>query len=185
MEDVLSVIASDWETPGNLYGIPAKECTREEISAEIWEQLKTHLNTKQTRLSDEMLIDYFLDPAIEETEGGVKNRSPLLINTVGSLKLRPSANVGIENLTLASDYVRTNSDLASMESANEAGRRAANAFIQKQGMGRPAQIWELEEPDLFEPFKLQESIRYRLGLPHPAEVSQSLRSVSNKLLINR
>jgi uncharacterized protein with NAD-binding domain and iron-sulfur cluster len=182
VEGLLSVIASDWETPGNLYDKPAKKCTREEISNEIWEQLKTHLNTNQTRLSDDMRIDHFLDPALEETENGVKNNSPLLINTVGSLKHRPSANVGIENLTLASDYVRTNSDLASMESANEAGRRAANAIIQKHGKGPRARIWELEEPDIFEPFKWQDRMRYRLGLPHPAEVSQSLRSVSNRLL---
>lgn len=59
------------------------------------------------------------------------------------------------------------------------------SLSKKQGLGRGAQIWELEESDLFEPFKLQDRIRYRLGLPHPAEVSQSLRSVSNQLLINR
>ncbi len=181
VEGVLSVIASDWETPGHLYEKPAKECTREEIAAEIWEQLKTHLNSEQTRLTDEMLIDSFLDPAIVETGGGVKNRSPLLINTVGSLKHRPHADVGIENLALASDYVRTNSDLASMESANEAGRRAANAIVEKHGMGRRAKIWGLKEPALFEPFKRQDRIRYRLGLPHPAEVSHSVRSVSRQL----
>lgn len=179
---VLSVIASDWETPGDLYDKPAKKCTREEISDEIWHQLTTHLNADQPRLRDDMRIDYFLDPAIEETEDGVKNSSPLLINTVGSLKHRPSANVGIDNLALASDYVRTNSDLASMESANEAGRRAANAIIRKHGMGRRARIWELEEPDIFEPFKWQDRMRYRFGLPHPATITQSLRSVSNRLI---
>jgi len=181
VEGVLSVIASDWDTPGILHEKPARECTREEIATEIWAQLKTHLNTEGKQLSDEMLVDYFLDPAIVETDGGVENRSPLLINTVGSLKNRPPAAVGIENLTLASDYVRTNSDLASMESANEAGRRAANAIFERRGISDRARIWELQEPGLFEPFKRQDRVRYRLGLPHPAEVTQSLRSFTSRL----
>jgi uncharacterized protein with NAD-binding domain and iron-sulfur cluster len=182
VEGVLSVIASDWDTPGILHDKPARECTREEIASEIWAQLKTHLNTEETRLTDEMLVDSFLDPALVETDDGVANQSPLLINTVGSLKHRPPADVGVDNLVLASDYVRTNSDLASMESANEAGRRAANALFERYGISDRAQVWDLQEPAIFEPFKRQDRLRYRLGLPHPAEVTQSLRSVSSRLL---
>ncbi|WP_254811052.1 hydroxysqualene dehydroxylase [Natronosalvus amylolyticus] len=184
---VLSVIASDWDTPGILYDKPARHCTREEIAMEIWAQLKAHLNTAETTLSDEILVDWFLDPALVETDDGVENRSPLLINTVGSLRNRPPADVGIENLTLASDYVRTNSDLASMESANEAGRRAANAIFERHGRYERAQVWSLEEPAVFEPFKRQDQIRYRLGLPHPATVTHSIRGVSSdiqKLIAN-
>ncbi|RKD94774.1 hydroxysqualene dehydroxylase [Halopiger aswanensis] len=176
VEGVLSVIASDWDTPGIVHGKPARECTREEVATEIWAQLKAHLNGPDERLRDEMLVDWFLDPALEETEDGLVNRSPLLINTVGSLRNRPSADPDVENLTLASDYVRTNSDLASMESANEAGRRAAAAALERLGVRRPApQVWELEEPAPFEPFKRQDRVRYRLGLPHPADVTHSLR----------
>ncbi|ELY79233.1 hydroxysqualene dehydroxylase [Natrinema pallidum] len=178
---VLSVIASDWETPGIVHGKPARECTREEIAEEIWAQLKTHLNAVDQRLRDDMLVDWFLDPSIIETENGVENRSPLLINTVGSLRNRPPADVGVRNLTLASDYVRTNSDLASMESANEAGRRAANAVLDRRGGRGRAQIWDLREPAVFEPLKRQDRLRYRLGLPHPAAVTQSLRGVTRRL----
>ncbi len=177
---VLSVIASDWNTPGILYNKPARKCTRAEISTEIWEQLKRHINGPEQRLTDEMLIDWFLDPSIVETDSDdgdvVTNRSPLLINTVGSLQNRPSADVAIPNLTLASDYVRTNSDLASMESADEAGRRAANTIADRHGLtGSRATIWELPEPPVFEPFKRQDRLRYRLGLPHPATIGQSIR----------
>ncbi|QCW04776.1 FAD-dependent oxidoreductase [Natrinema pallidum] len=178
---VLSVIASDWETPGIVHEKPARECTRGEIAEEIWAQLKTHLNAVDRRLRDDMLVDWFLDPSIIETENGVENRSPLLINTVGSLRNRPPADVGVRNLTLASDYVRTNSDLASMESANEAGRRAANAVLDRRGGRGRAQIWELREPAVFEPLKRQDRLRYRLGLPHPAAVTQSLRGVTRRL----
>ena len=182
VEGVLSVIASDWDTPGIVYDKPARECTPEEIATEIWEQLKNHLNGPDERLQDDTLVDWFLDPAIVETADGVENRSPLLINTVGSLRNRPPADVAVENLTVASDYVRTNADLASMESANEAGRRAANAVLERRGIrGSQARIWELAEPAVFEPFKRQDRIRYRLGLPHPGAVTQSLRGVTRRL----
>jgi uncharacterized protein with NAD-binding domain and iron-sulfur cluster len=182
VEGVLSVIASDWDTPGILHDRPARECTREEIVEEVWAQLKTHLNDDRDErvLTDELRVDWFLDPALVETDDGVTNRSPLLINTVGSLRNRPPADTGIENLTIASDYVRTNSDLASMESANEAGRRAANAILRRHTRADPAQIWALQEPAVFEPFKRQDQVRYRLGLPHPAEVTQSVRSVTRR-----
>jgi uncharacterized protein with NAD-binding domain and iron-sulfur cluster len=182
VEGVLSVIASDWETPGIRHEKPARECTREEIAEEVWAQLKTHLNGADERLHDGMLVNWFLDPAIVETEDGVENRSPLLINTVGSLRNRPPADVGVRNLALASDYVRTNSDLASMESANEAGRRTANAVLDRRGSGDArARVRDLEEPAVFEPFKRQDRVRYRLGLPHPGAVTQSLRTAVRRL----
>ena len=182
VEGVLSVIASDWERPGIVYGRPAKACTRAEIATEVWEQLKAHLNATEDVLTDDVLVEWFLDPAIVETDNGVENRSPLLINTVGSLKHRPPAETNIENLGVAGDFVRTNSDLASMESANEAGRRVANAILRRHRPDTPeATIWTLEEPAVFEPFRRQDRLQYRLGLPHPAEVTQSARSFVNRL----
>lgn len=183
VEGILSVIASDWDTPGTLHGKPARECTREEIATEVWHQLREHLDDAgEIALTDDLLVDWFLDPALVETEDGVENRSPLLVNTAGSLRNRPPAATGIENLALAADYVRTNSDLASMESANEAGRRAANAILERTGSAaRSARIWTLDEPTVFEPAKRQDRLRYRLGLPHPTEVTQSMRSFTRQI----
>ncbi|QFU81986.1 hydroxysqualene dehydroxylase [Natronorubrum aibiense] len=180
VEGVLSVIASDFETPGIRHKKPAKACTREEIAEEIWAQLNAHLNATDTVLDDDMLVDWVLDPALVETDAGVENRSPLLINTVGSLRNRPPADPAIDNLTLASDYVRTNSDLASMESANEAGRRAANAILERHGRAPTVEVWDLEEPAVFEPFKRQDRVRYRLGMPHPGAVTQSVRGLTRR-----
>ncbi len=172
---VLSVIASDWNTPG-VYGKPAKECTREEIATEIWEQLKAHLNRADERLADSNLVEWYLDPALVEHEEGVRNREPLLVNTVGSWRHRPDARTEIDNLTVAADYVRTNSDLATMESANEAARHAVNAIIERTGVNaEPCEIRPLDEPSVFEPLKAQDRLRYRLGLPHPGEVSNGVR----------
>jgi hypothetical protein len=50
------------------------------------------------------------------------NQEPLLINTAGSLEYRPEGQVDLANLFLPSDYVRTYTDLACLEAANEAAR---------------------------------------------------------------
>jgi uncharacterized protein with NAD-binding domain and iron-sulfur cluster len=60
------------------------------------------------------------------------NDSPLLINTVNSWQFRPNASTEIPNLMLAADYVRTYTDIATMEAANEAGRRAVNGILDQQ-----------------------------------------------------
>jgi uncharacterized protein with NAD-binding domain and iron-sulfur cluster len=184
VEGVLSVIVSDWDTPGIRYDKPARECTREEIKEEVWAQLKAHLNRREDRLRDDMVVDWFLDPAIVEGDGGVENREPLLINTVGSLRNRPDAATRIPNLTLAADYVRTNTDLACMESANEAARRAVNAVVERSGVrADPCAVWELREPAVFAPLKKGDELRYRLGLPHPAAVGDSLRETVRNLRV--
>jgi len=125
VEGVLSVCISDWDKEGVVYGKTAKECTREEIAEEVWAQLKQHLNDGETVLGDDVVVDWHLDEAIQhdEDERRCTNDEPLLVNTVGSLRHRPDAVTEIPNLTLAADYVRTNSDLATMEGATR--RRGA------------------------------------------------------------
>ncbi len=84
----------------------------------------------------------------------VFNTEPLLINTINSLKARPHAVTEIPNLFLASDYVRTSTDIATMEAANEAARRAVNAVLEACGSReQPCQIFNLDEPFFFEPLK--------------------------------
>jgi uncharacterized protein with NAD-binding domain and iron-sulfur cluster len=94
------------------------------------------------------------------------NLEPLLVNHVNTWRLRPDAFTRIPNLFLASDYVRTNTDLASMEGANEAARRAVNAIIDISGHSAcPCKIWDLHEPEIFAPLRWHDSIRYQQGLP--------------------
>jgi uncharacterized protein with NAD-binding domain and iron-sulfur cluster len=172
VEGVLSVIASDWTTPGPVTGKPAKECTAEEVREEVWTQLTDHLDAD---LDDGLVVERFLDPALRETPSGLENDAPLLVNTAGSLKHRPTADPGVAGLTLAADYVDTNSDLASMEAASEAGRRAARAVLDAAGAaGSPPAVWDLEEPPVFEPFRRQDRVRYRLGLPHPGRARRAV-----------
>ena len=169
---VLSVNVSEWTEPGVLYGTPARECTREEFVEEVWAQLKTHLNGERTVLEDDNLVDSFVDPAIEFGEDGVENGAPLLVNTVGSLQFRPEATTAAPNLLLASDYVRTHTDLASMEAANEAARRAVNAILDGEGVrSQDCAVWPLDEPTALAPLRRLDRTRYRLGLSHPGEAA--------------
>ncbi|AHG03119.1 phytoene dehydrogenase [Halobacterium sp. DL1] len=180
VEGVLSVIASDWDTPGVLYGKPARECTREEVVEEIWAQVQSHLGPEE--LPDEARVSHFLDPALGQGEGGLTNDAPLVINTVGSLRHRPEAGTEAENFVLAADYVRVETDLATMEAANEAGRRAANAVLSRSRVhARPCEVWGLDEPAVFDPLKRQDRLRYELGLPHPGEVGHDAWAVLNSL----
>jgi uncharacterized protein with NAD-binding domain and iron-sulfur cluster len=81
------------------------------------------------------------------------NAEPLLINRPGAWFLRPDATTGIPNMFLAADYVRTNTNLATMEGANEAARHATNAILKVSGSKwEPCEVRWLAEPA--EPIRL-------------------------------
>jgi uncharacterized protein with NAD-binding domain and iron-sulfur cluster len=172
---VLSVDISNWTAPGNFNGKPAIEATsREEIKDEVWAQLKAALNSKErVQLEDENLVDWFLDPGIQfPNPGEVTNAEPLLINHVGSLALRPEAFTEIGNLFLASDYVRTYTDLATMEAANEAARRATNAILAVAGVDAPpCEFWEFDVPLPMRHAQFLDRVRLKMGLPNLIELA--------------
>jgi uncharacterized protein with NAD-binding domain and iron-sulfur cluster len=166
---ILSVDVSDWEAMGSGVRKQAMFCSREEIRDEVWHQLKESLDEDATRDLDEVeVLGSFLDPSIvhpNPTEA--TNLEPLLINTAGSWSDRPeAASERIDNLVLASDFVRTHTDLATMEGANEAARRAANAILERSGSREQAcPVWKLREPALFAPFRALDRVLFRLGRP--------------------
>jgi uncharacterized protein with NAD-binding domain and iron-sulfur cluster len=169
---LLSVDISDWDVKGFI-GRDAQHCSREEIALETWEQLKRSLNVGGEVLRDEHLHAWFLDPDIEEVEGGSEgstarrdsNAEPLLVNYVDTWRIRPEAVTRIPNLFLASDYIRTFTDLATMEAANEAARRAVNGILRAARRDdEPCRIWNLHEPEILLPFRAYDRIRFRKGL---------------------
>jgi uncharacterized protein with NAD-binding domain and iron-sulfur cluster len=176
---VLSVDISDWETPG-LGGKKGIECSRpEEIKEEVWNQLKAHLNDQgEPVLQDDNLVAWFLDPAIvlPNPKDVPANLEPLLINKAGSWEHRPEARTQIPNLFLAGDYVRTNTDLATMEGANESARRAVNGILDAtRSSARRCKVWPLREPWIFAPLRYYDRGRFRRGLPHdPALIRLAL-----------
>jgi|GEM_PF-129947 len=167
---VLSVCISDWTQPGLFVRKPARECTREEILQEVWAQLQSHVAASgQDRLEDRDLVDWYLSDSVEHRpDGTVVNHEPLLINTAGSWWRRPEACSRIENLFLASDYVRTHTDIATMEGANEAARRAVNGLLEHSGRAEArCAVWPLEEPAAFAVPQALDRQCLKLGLPHP------------------
>jgi uncharacterized protein with NAD-binding domain and iron-sulfur cluster len=165
---ILSIDVSDWEAIGSGVRKQAMYCSREEIVAEVWHQLKESLDDDATRELDRVeVLGSFLDPSIvhpNPTEAA--NLEPLLVNTAGSWLDRPPAVTALDNLFLASDYVRTNTDLATMEGANEAARRAVNEILERSGSDEePCEVWPLREPLLFAPARAVDRVLFKLGRP--------------------
>jgi len=68
---------------------------------------------------------------------------------------------------LAADYVRTYTDLATMEAANEAARRATNAILAVSGANAPpCGLWEFDIPKAMRQAQVLDRIRFRMGLPN-------------------
>jgi uncharacterized protein with NAD-binding domain and iron-sulfur cluster len=190
---VLSVDISAWDVLGSK-GKEAKDCDYEEVAEETWRQLKQSLNRDGLVLKDEMLhptTPWHLDDDIVErvrkerrlrrserarrakkkfAEGRpdepdlLTNAEPLLVNLANSWELRPKAATAIHNLYLASDYLQTNTNLATMEAANESARAATNAILDAVGSAEPrCQIEPLKEP--FAGLRERDLERLRAGKP--------------------
>jgi uncharacterized protein with NAD-binding domain and iron-sulfur cluster len=173
VKGVLSVDISDWDVAG-FNGKEAQTCSRQEIALEAWAQLKKSLNVGAEILRDDQLHSWFLDPGLIDADADANrftsrvdtNLEPLLVNYVDTWRLRPEAVTRIPNFFLASDYVRTFTDLATMEAANEAARRAVNGILNACDSSEDrCEIWNLQEPEVFLPFRAYDRTRYRRGLP--------------------
>lgn len=167
VKDCLSLDVSDWDTPGILYGRPARNCRPEEVAKECWAQMKDHLeDTGRSVLPDDILHSWFLDPAIRWDPARLQNdnEEPLMVNTVGTWAKRPRTRSAIPNLFLAGDYVQTNMDLATMEGANESGRAAVNALLEAaDSTAEPVTMWTLYQPPALDGLKKTDARRFRNG----------------------
>jgi uncharacterized protein with NAD-binding domain and iron-sulfur cluster len=174
VQGVLSVDISDWHNRG-LNGKTAMECsTKGEIKDEVLAQIQQHLHS--AGLEEANLATWFLDEDIvyPNPPGVPVNLEPLLVNTAGSYHYRPEAVTQIPNLFLAGDYVRTNTDLATMEAANEAARRAVNGILKAaRSRARRCTIWKLQEPWIFQPLLWFDRLRFAFGLPNVFDAEQS------------
>ncbi len=104
-------------------------------------------------------------PTGDQTAFKTINHEPLLVNRVNTWSLRPEPYGKITNFFLTGDYVRTNTDLATMEGANESARRAVNCLLDRTGIrARKCRIWNLHEPLLLWPFRFQDQLRFKRGL---------------------
>ncbi|HEV8549179.1 MAG TPA: FAD-dependent oxidoreductase, partial [Polyangiaceae bacterium] len=190
---ILSVDISAWDVPSPR-GKEARDCDFQEVAEETWRQLKQSLNGAGEVLADSMLhpvTPWHIDDDIAERIDKERllarrrrdhralekkkaqrpaepdlltNAEPLLVNLVDSWGLRPRATTEIANLFLASDYVQTHTNLATMEAANEAARSATNAVL--DALGSPAErcaIFPLDEP--FAGLRARDAASYQPNRP--------------------
>lgn len=170
---VLSIDISDWDTPGLCFPGPggrnlsARQCRPEQVALDVWTQLRRSLvPASGPNPLPAALPRWFIDPGVRFDPTMVANDSRLFVNLVGSWQYRPEAATAVPNLVLASDYVRTNTNLATMEAANEAARRAVNALIARSGAAAtPCAIWPLHTPEVLKPFIEADCLLWKAGLP--------------------
>jgi uncharacterized protein with NAD-binding domain and iron-sulfur cluster len=108
----------------------------------------------------------FAEPAPKNT--------PLFMHPKDSYQLRPDVELRIPNLLLASDYVRTYTDLATMEAANEAAKRAVLAILRRElpsTEGFP-QLHPLTEGRWFEAAQAVDRMLFNAGQPHVMDMPQ-------------
>jgi uncharacterized protein with NAD-binding domain and iron-sulfur cluster len=166
--DCLSVVISDWTTPGVLYGKPASQCSPNQVVREVWEQIKLHLNRAgETVLTDDLLLSWHIDPGVIGDSGVFRSEDPLVLPTVGAWPNRPESQTGIPNLILAGDYVRSDWEMANMETANASGRLAANAILsQTRTAQSPVPVIPHYRPPEWEALKRLDEARYRADQPN-------------------
>jgi uncharacterized protein with NAD-binding domain and iron-sulfur cluster len=170
--DILSVDVSNWDSPGKFNGKPAKHCSPGEVAREVLAQIRSH-DTARDALPADAVHSWFLDPGIRwnPQKGRSTNRTPLLINTVGSWADRPDATTRVPNLFLAGDYVRTDIDLATMEGANESARVATNAILDTAGSRQShAETFKLYDPPEFAALKTVDARLYAEGMPNALDL---------------
>jgi uncharacterized protein with NAD-binding domain and iron-sulfur cluster len=163
VKGILSVDISEWERKGRHVKKFAVNSSPAEIQTEVWGELVDAIDDGS--LDPANVHSFFLDPAIQPPNPtNATNLEPLLVNTKGSWAYRPDAVTAIPNLFLAADFVRTYTDLATMEAANEAARRAVNGILDATGSTVPrCPIWKLREPGVLAPFRKLDQVRWRLG----------------------
>jgi 15-cis-phytoene desaturase len=128
------------------------ELTREQLKTRFLELLNEYKGADGEPLVDEStIVHVHLDAELEDAPNGQSliNRTPHLIHPPRFQFVRVDADVGLENLFMAGDHVRGFTDVATMEGANEGGRRAVNALLARRGLGDPCELFDqlaLDEP---------------------------------------
>jgi uncharacterized protein with NAD-binding domain and iron-sulfur cluster len=169
VKDSLSVIISDWTSPGVLTRKPARDCTPRELIHEVWEQIKRAVNKPDDapKLTDDMLLSWDIDPGMHLRNGHLVSGDRLNLPTVGERRFRPDVVTAIPNLMLAGDYLLGDWLVGTMEAANETGRRAANAILERSASREhPIHVVPHDRLPEWAPLQKLDEERYRRGQPN-------------------
>jgi hypothetical protein len=147
------------------------EPSREAILRRILKQILVALDRTTRAKLERSVYAMHLDQEVHVAANGVENAGRLLVHPPGSWHQRPDAVLAIPNLFLAADYVKTSVDLASMEGANEAGRRAARGVFRHFGLDESsAKLFAYDTLGRFRRLKRIDQWLHQAGLPHLLEL---------------
>jgi 15-cis-phytoene desaturase len=165
---MLSVIISDWETSSDTFPAANTTANRDQLVQLLGDQLRFELQaTAEVDLAPNNINFIHLDDAVDVVAGQWQNKTPLLLHPEDAYDVRPSVSGEIDNLFLASDYIKTNVKLATMEGACEAARKAVGALFEEAGaLAMEPAYWHMEEPETIEPFKLLDEAMLGRGCDH-------------------
>jgi 15-cis-phytoene desaturase len=181
IRDVLSYCICDWEEPGAFVKKPAKRCSPAEIYEELCRTAESDATvitnfdrTKHVPAVDAAgkSVPCLVDEALVYDPTGsfiVHNEDTLLHLPAGGYDLMPHATTGIANFVLASTHAWNAFGCGdSMESANETGRRAANAALTAIGSKRRVPVFEGRSdaavPRLLAALRRGDEALYTMGL---------------------
>lgn len=90
VHDCISAIVSEWNSPGVVFGKPARDCTPHEIAREVWEQMKRHVNdTGEAKLTDDRLHSWHLDPGLVWRDGRLDSEDRWCSRPSGAGRIAP------------------------------------------------------------------------------------------------
>jgi len=171
-DGILSVDVSEWfRERGTETGKLPRQCSLAELREELIAQIGVVLTEAGAPiLTENNVVEFHLDDDIVWSGGQITdNLSRLLVHPPGLWDKRPPADPSLGRFFLAGDYVQNDTDLATMEGANQAGRDAVNALLDADGStqqrARSDDHLEQAEPLLLKAVKERDQIEFDAGRP--------------------
>jgi FAD dependent oxidoreductase len=166
---VLSAIFTRFEVaaPGITDPTPktAMQCNEAELVERVWKQIADTWNTPANGPSPTPHY-YFLDENLSRPHEQWRNETPYLVNKVCDWEHRGGARTAsgdyvypmqLGHTVFAGTFMRTTTRLNSMEAANETGRRAVNAILDREGvLAERVPVYDLEHYEVPELRPLRE-----------------------------
>jgi 15-cis-phytoene desaturase len=141
--------------------------SREEVLERVWRQFLDGVDPATRRALARARFAAHLDDEVDVGTAGVSNAARLMVHPPGSREQRPESVTGLGNLFLAADYVKTFTDLVSMEGANEAGRRAARGVLHAAGLAAEGvRVFEFPAINRFRMMRALDQRLHQAGLAH-------------------
>lgn len=179
LKGIVSVDISHCEAPDEEGVRLIDETSREGILRRTLKQMCKALGPREGASLEKRVFAAHLDDEITFGPMGVQNAARLLIHPPGSRSIRPTTATGVSNLFLASDYLRTEVDLASMEGANEAGRHAASRVLERLSLDAShIRFHSHGALRQFASLRKLDAVAWKLGQPHLIDLARSLMTVS-------